>query len=253
MQRYFLDEIPENDLVKLPDDIKHHLMKVLRGKIGTKAEFVFNDQQTIRVGEVISIDDMETIVKLGPLLEQTVELPVEVTLILGLTKGDKPDDVIKKATELGAHHFILVETDWSVAHWGSKAPRKIERLNKIAQGAAEQSHRLRIPTVQYCEKIEQLDLPDQMVKVVAWEESAKSGEKSQLVQSIEDAEVAKSIGFMIGPEGGLSVQELGRIEDLGFKKASLGARILRAETAPLYAMSVLSFALELDHSQIKIK
>lgn len=72
MQRYFLDEIPENDLVKLPDDIKHHLMKVLRGKIGTKAEFVFNDQQTIRVGEVISIDDMETIVKLGPVLEQTV-------------------------------------------------------------------------------------------------------------------------------------------------------------------------------------
>lgn len=248
MQRYFLDEVPENDLVQLPDDINHHLMTVLRGKIGTKAEFVFNKQQAIRIGEVLTINDTATIVKLGPVLEQEVELPVEVTLILGLTKGDKPDDVIKKATELGAHHFIFVETDWSVVHWGSKASRKIERLNKIAQGAAEQSHRMKIPTVQYYEKIDQINLPDQMTKVVAWEESAKIGEKSQLVKSIEEAQKTKSIGFMIGPEGGISTVELDKLESLGFKKASLGARILRAETAPLYAMSALSFALELDHS-----
>ncbi|QIL50531.1 16S rRNA (uracil(1498)-N(3))-methyltransferase [Weissella coleopterorum] len=249
MQRYFLDETPEDDLVVLPEDIQHHLMTVLRGKIGTKAEFIFN-HKIIRIGEVISINDQKTVVKLGSVLEQTVELPVDVTLILGLTKGDKPDDVIKKATELGAHHFILVETEWSVAHWGSKADRKIARLNKIAQGAAEQSHRLQVPTIQYFNKIEQLELNNAMVKVVAWEESAKSGEKGQLVKSLEQAHHVGSIGFMVGPEGGLSKSELERLEKLGFKKASLGARILRAETAPLYIMSAISFALELDHSSI---
>ncbi|MBC6499409.1 RsmE family RNA methyltransferase [Weissella confusa] len=65
----------------------------------------------------------------------------------------QPELVVQKATELGVHHVIIVETDWSVVHWGMKADKKLARLQKIAQGAAEQSHRLRVPDVTYVEKL----------------------------------------------------------------------------------------------------
>ncbi|MDR3241372.1 MAG: 16S rRNA (uracil(1498)-N(3))-methyltransferase [Lactobacillaceae bacterium] len=246
MQRYFLIEMPNESRFELDEETKHHLMNVLRGQVGTKAEFV-TPEQTLLIAEVAEINAEQVWMKV--IEEQTVavELPVAATLVLGLAKGDKPELVVQKATELGATAFIFVETEFSVAHWGSKAERKLERLRKIARGAAEQSHRLKIPSIEYAERLNELQLPDESVKVVAWEESAKADERANLVTALTDAQNVREIVFLIGPEGGLSKNELQYLtEELGFMAAGFGPRILRAETAPLYAMSVLSYVTELD-------
>ncbi|APS27157.1 16S rRNA (uracil(1498)-N(3))-methyltransferase [Weissella cibaria] len=247
MQRYFLTETPETDEFDLPADIAHHLMTVLRGKVGTMAEFVYPDRETMVVAKVSEIGDDVTRMTVVERVEANVELPVQATLILGLAKGDKPELVVQKATELGVHHIIFVETDWSVVHWGMKADKKIARLAKIAQGAAEQSHRLTVPDVQYLPNLQALTLPEAMIKIVAWEESAKQGEAAMLAQQFAQLRSGDEVAFLVGPEGGLKEAELELLtEKFGFVAAGLGPRILRAETAPLYALSALSFALELE-------
>lgn len=248
MQRYFLTIFPEQDTFILDQDIRHHLMTVLRGKVGTKAEFVLPDNKTVILAKVVEVST-ETTMKICETYTVSVELPVETTLILGLAKGGKPDLVIQKATELGVHHIILVETAWSVVHWGEKAAKKIERLNKIAQGAAEQSHRLYVPDIVYAESLEKLEfLPAEAIKLVAWEESAKHGEKAALVQAFSQLKRGDHIITLVGPEGGLKESELLYLkETLGFLPAGLGPRILRAETAPLYVLSALGYVTELAY------
>ncbi|MCM0582405.1 16S rRNA (uracil(1498)-N(3))-methyltransferase [Weissella diestrammenae] len=247
MQRYFLKQTPKANTFQLDQETQHHLMTVLRGKIGTRAEFVYPDH-SVHVAEVVKISAEAIDMLVIEDQSKQVELPVRATLVLGLAKGDKPELVVQKGTELGAANFIFVETDWSVVHWGMKVERKIERLQKIAQNAAEQSHRLIIPTVGYVKQLSDLSqaLLQNATKVVAWEESAKMGETQQLVKSISDAKISGEIVFLIGPEGGLTPDELTELERQNFVAAGFGPRILRAETAPLYALSALSYSLELE-------
>ena len=82
MQRYFLTEAPTGQEFVLPEDVQHHLMTVLRGKEGTQAEFVYPDQQTMVVAEVIRVDDETTTMRVVEEVTTDVELPVETTIIL---------------------------------------------------------------------------------------------------------------------------------------------------------------------------
>jgi len=126
--------------------------------------------------------------------------------------------------------------------------KKIEKLEKIALGAAEQSKRNLVPSVTLFEKksdfLAQLDQFDSIV--VAYEESAKEGEAAALLQAVNGLEKGAKLLFIFGPEGGLSPVEIESFEAKGAVLAGLGPRILRAETAPLYALSALSVLLELE-------
>jgi len=245
MQRYFLTEEPEGKIFTLSEDIAHHFMTVLRGEEGSQAEFVMPNRKTLVIAKVIEVNSGETTMEIVFERESDVELPIQTTLVLGLTKGDKPELVVQKATELGVSNIIFVETAWSVVRWGMKVDKKLVRLNKIAQAAAEQSHRLQIPAVSYAESISALELPVGH-RIVAWEESAKQGETGQLVSTLNELQKDDHLIAMVGPEGGLSPEELTQLEKLDFKPAGLGPRILRAETAPLYILSAVSYALELE-------
>lgn len=245
MQRYFLTEEPEDNTFILPADIAHHFMTVLRGELESQAEFVFPDRQRLVVAQVVKIDGEQTTMEIVSERQSNVELPIDTTLILGLTKGDKPELVVQKATELGVSQIIFVETAWSVVRWGMKVDKKLARLNKIAQAAAEQSHRLHIPEVTYAPSIKELPLPEGQ-RIVAWEESAKQGEKGQLVQTLNALKPGMHLTAFVGPEGGLSPEELEQLQALDFKPTGLGPRILRAETAPLYILSAVSYVLELE-------
>ncbi|CAM4330088.1 RsmE family RNA methyltransferase [Weissella hellenica] len=246
MQRYFLDETPTGQQFKLPETVAHHFITVLRSREGAKAEFVLPNSQDVVIGEIAELHDDYVLMTIISRQTLAVELPVDTTIIIGLAKGDKSEFVVQKATELGAHHIIIVETDWSVSHWGQKAAKKIVRLNKIAAAAAEQSHRLKIPDVTYVPKLTELSLPKAMTKIVAWEESAKKGETGQLVQKLQALQPDDAICFLFGPEGGLTPAEIDYLLAEGFVAAGLGPRILRAETAPMYALSTLSYVMELN-------
>ncbi len=138
--------------------------------------------------------------------------------------------------------------DWSVVKWdGKKLGKKAEKLEKIAQGAAEQSKRNRIPAVRLFEKkvdfLAQLAGFDQII--LAYEEAAKEGEQANLVKILSGLEIGQSVLVIVGPEGGVSPEEVAAFEGAGAVKTGLGPRILRAETAPLYALSAISYATEL--------
>ncbi|KRN31762.1 RsmE family RNA methyltransferase [Weissella halotolerans] len=245
MQRYFLDFEPTSTTFQLPTDLAHHFITVLRAQVDDQAEFVLPDRETVILARVkqLQVDgaQMEVLERYQP----QVELPVEVTLIIALAKGTKPELVVQKATELGVKELIFVETAWSVVHWGSKAAKKVARLQKVAQAAAEQSHRTKVPIVNYQSALTSLRLAETAKKVVAWEESAKQGEQRQLARVFQQLKPGDHLVALIGPEGGLTPTEITELKQVGFIPVGLGPRIMRAETAPLYILAALSYALEL--------
>lgn len=129
-----------------------------------------------------------------------------------------------------------------------KSEKKIERLQKIAKEAAEQSHRTVVPHVDMPLTLRQLiDLAKSYdTLLIAYEEEAKQNEKSVLSKALTSIEKGTSVLIVFGPEGGLTPSEVESLQEQGFKACGLGPRILRTETAPLYALAAISYQLELN-------
>lgn len=246
MQHYFIDkELTEHQTFILPNDIYHHFVSVLRSKVGEKCEIVDSREKNF-IAQLISTAKDEVNIKILELNPKNVEFPYSVNIICGIPKKEKAEWIVQKATEMGAKSITFVDTDWSIAKWtGNKINRKLERLNKIARSAAEQSHRNIIPKVGFYNNIQEIKNVNYDVKVLAYEESAKQGEKSALKTCLDNLKQNNSIVAFFGPEGGISPKEVNCLNELGFINCGLGARILRTETAPLYFLSALSFECEL--------
>ncbi|CAH0415832.1 16S rRNA (uracil(1498)-N(3))-methyltransferase [Periweissella fabaria] len=247
MQRYFLND-NVNTTFTLDDETYHHFVTVLRAKEGTKAEFV-QPNQTVVIASLATVVDGMATMNVVDTLTSNVELPVDTTIVCGLPKGDKAELIVQKATELGVNQVIFVQTAWSVAKWNDKAAKKIARLQKIAAGAAEQSHRTRVPVINYLASLTDVTALAFDHKMIAYEEAAKTGEQAQLAQTLARIEPQQSICAVFGPEGGIAPQEIEKLTANGYVVTALGPRILRAETAPLYWLSAISFALELAQPQ----
>lgn len=248
MQRYFLTpDAFANDTVQLPPDVVHHIGTVLRQ--GPGYEMVLLDGGGMEYAcEVTSIDKKYGTAIVRSKRRATTELPIDVTLAYALPKGDKVEWVAQKATELGLHHLLLFESTRSVAKWdGKKAPKKVERLLKIMQEAAEQSYRAVVPT---CDHVTSKQLTNQLsdydVVIIAYEETAKEGEQSALAQALNSLDAGGRLLLIVGPEGGFDENEVERWVQAGAVPCAFGPRILRSETAPLYALSAISYALELS-------
>ena len=147
MQRYFVKGIVSGAThsLEFSKEQVHQLKKVMRVRVGELFEVV-DEKSQLAIVEVTELEPFE--VKVVELLEQEVELPVAVTIAVGLSKGDKLDWIVQKATELGVSEIIPLSMTRNVVKWtGDKADKKIERLQKIAEEASEQSHRLKVPRV----------------------------------------------------------------------------------------------------------
>lgn len=246
MQQYFVNGRAPQGVLQISDkDTAKHMFSVMRLQADNQIVLVFDDgiKRLARV-----VDSQSQSVEIIEELTDNVELPVSVTIAMGFPKGDKLEFVAQKATELGMVALWAFPADWSVVKWdGKKLAKKAEKLEKIAQGAAEQSKRNRIPDVRLFEKkvdfLAQLTGFDQII--LAYEESAKEGEQANLVKILSGLEAGQSVLVIVGPEGGVSPEEVAAFEGAGAVKTGLGPRILRAETAPLYALSAVSYATEL--------
>lgn len=248
MQRYFIpkDQMKDNKLIIQGDDY-HHISKVLRMNIGNKVYCVVEDQG-VAIAAIEDITNEQIFTSVIEWVNEEKELPVHVSIVSGLPKGDKLEYIVQKGTELGAYSFIPFIADRSIVKWDAKkASKKIERLQKIAKEAAEQSHRTIVPTVETPVNIRQLvDLAKQYdVLLIAYEEEAKQNEKSVLSRTLQNIEVGSSVLVVFGPEGGLTTSEVDTLINAGFVACGLGPRILRTETAPLYLLSAVSYQLEL--------
>lgn len=249
MQRYFIKSpYPSDDIFPLADDNLHHMLKVMRMKEGDQAILVFEDETAI-IAQLKEIGQDMILYEKIESLEKQVELPVAITIASAFPKGDKAEWISQKATELGAHSFVFFPSDWSVAKWdGKKLAKKEERLEKIAQEAAEQSHRTHLPSVRMFEsfKLFLAELADYQHILIAYEETAKAGDISSLHQEFEKILPGEKVIVIFGPEGGLAPSEVEAFQEVGGVSVGLGPRILRCETAPLYLLGALSFYLELS-------
>lgn len=236
MQRYFASFL-DKEHIKLNNDDEHHLLHVMRMKKDDEIEAVINQKLFLC-----------RIEKTNPLsiyivheMKSDVELKENITLLFALTKGDKIDLVMQKATELGAKRVALIQSERTVVKYEEKdLEKKITRFQKIMKEASEQSHRLIVPELIGVFNLKKL--PDTIksdLNYVAYEKDASG--TSEMFKGLEKN---KSITVLIGPEGGFSEDEIFLLTNQGFIRTSLGKRILRAETAAIYALSVIGYLLE---------
>lgn len=247
MQRYFLlenAELNQRFFIHNTDDI-HHIKNVMRMNVDQKLILTFKDQKSL-ISKIIAFhDDSIELETIEDTTRQT-ELPVEITIASGLIKGDKYEWMIQKGTEMGAHHFIAVQSERTIVKLEEKKQsKKIDRWQKIIKEASEQSMRLTIPDIEYKSSFKSIydNMNEYDYVLIAYEEEAKRGETSKLHQVVSNLKHGQKILIIFGPEGGLTESEVNLFK--GSEKVSLGPRILRAETAPLYALAALSYQLEL--------
>ena len=165
------------------------------------------------------------------------EAPVRITIYQGVPKADKLELVVQKLTELGANALVPVKMERCVVKLDEKdGKKKQERLLKIAREAAKQCKRGGCLDVQAPQTWKQLSPSMQAhdLLLVPWEDAAGYGMKAAFAEFPD----AKDIGIVIGPEGGMSANEIAAIEAIGAKQISLGPRILRTETAAIAACSL---------------
>lgn len=244
MHRYFLDQNVDSHFdLDAESNTYHHLVRVRRAKVGAKAEFVDASQRLV-VAELKEVDKDGASLDVLEELDQKVELPAKVTLIVSPVKNDRTEWFVQKATELGVDRIVLTKMERTVVDWGKQQDKKLSRLEKIALNAAEQSHRLKVPDIVF-ESYADAIAEDKDFGLVAWEESAKQGEKATLVKVAEEVKAGQRLAVLFGPEGGLSEEEIAGLKEADFAPAGLGPRILRAETAPLYTLGALSTIWEL--------
>lgn len=247
MQHYFLNQpISVGDQIILNGETAHRIIKVRRSEVGEVIELVDHHQKPY-LAKIIALKGNEVLVQAAAESTMITELPVEATILIGSSKGEKNEFVIQKATEFGVRRIIIFNADYSIARLKSdKIDKKLERYEKIAQQAAEQSRRQVVPEVVLVDKLSDVDFAPYNKRLIAYEESAKKGEKTVLRTTLQGLTPDDKIVMVFGPEGGISPMEIGYLESEKFTACALGKRILRAEGAPMYFLSTLSYQLEMN-------
>lgn len=237
MHRFYADPGRSADgIVYLTPEDAHHALDVLRMRAGEPAEVI--DQGLRFRASVASMENGEVILRKEELLPST-ETAVSFTLFQGLPKGDKMDLIVQKAVELGASRIVPVVMARCIVKMNEKdAARKTERWQKIAREAGKQSGRCIIPEVALPCPLSRISglLSSLQQTVVPWEMSRSYGPRAFAGEHPD----LRSLGIVIGPEGGISEEEIAFLSSLGVTPVTLGKRILRTETAGLAALSAFS-------------
>ena len=239
MTRFFVE--PAELLLENPtltgENAKH--AKVLRLKTGE--ELLLCDGEGMEcLCAVEAVFDGELSLKVLERRSAETEAKVRVSVYMAFPKADKLEHVIQKATELGAYEIVAFPSARCVSRPDEKSlKKKLERWQKIAASAAEQSGRGRIPQVltvgSYAEALKRAAQAD---KAILFYENERA---TTLRMALEAGEY-QTVSLLTGPEGGLEEKEVKQAQDAGLQVCTLGKRILRCETAPLCALSAVMYA-----------
>ena len=238
MRRFFCDNIAGSAATIAGDDA-HHISRVLRMRAGDPLSLC--DGAGYEYDAVIASVSPEAVVcTLGAKRESAVESPVRVTLFQCLPKTGKMETIVQKCTELGVFAVVPVVSARCVVLPNKDFEKKRERYNRVTLEAAKQSRRAMIPQVLPLVELKNID-PEQFdLFLVAYEEESGRTLKAALREATSPA----SIAVLIGPEGGLEESEVGRLTQAGAVCVSLGARILRTETAGMAMLAQILYEVE---------
>lgn len=242
MQRYFVENFNENGFKMSSYDL-HHIKKVMRMKNGDNI-ICINESRQVFLCRIVNIED--GMVEVVEKINQNCELGVSVTLIYALPKSDKFEFVLQKACELGVDRIVPLKSARSIIKTDTKSfMKKYDRFHKILKEAAEQSYRNHIPELMPLISLKEVGAYLGNHNLVAYEEKAKQNEMSLLKEVLSKVTIGDTITIIVGCEGGFEESEIAYLESLNVQACSLGKRILRSETAPLYLLSAISYAVEL--------
>lgn len=244
MYRFFVpgENIHEKEIIITGDDV-NHIRNVLRMKPGEKT-VVSCGRGTDYYCAITDIREEEILLLIEEEKPAVTELPVRITLFQALPKKDKMEFVIQKAIELGAAEIVPVESKRCIVKLDDKKEKKkLLRWRTIAEAAAKQSGRGKVPEIRevmsfsqalsYAEKMDTVMIPYELCDDMAGS-----------VEIMKRAAEGESIAVFIGPEGGFERSEVELATSHGAVPVSLGKRILRTETAGLTVLSVLMFLIE---------
>lgn len=218
--------------VTLDPRASHYLGQVLRMKSGREL-LLFNGDGLAYPAAIIKADKKQVVCELGaPQVPVEPLPPVELELGIAISKGDRMDWVVQKATELGVSRISPLSTERvDVKLSGERLEKKQQHWWQVMVSACEQCGRNRLPDMAPLQTLAQWrsGLTAEMKLVLS--PTAEAG--------LERATAPHSVALLVGPEGGLTDGELAESEQEGFTSLQLGPRILRTETAPLAALAIL--------------
>ncbi|MES2720142.1 MAG: 16S rRNA (uracil(1498)-N(3))-methyltransferase [Pseudomonadota bacterium] len=216
----------------LPEDAHHHWVRVLRARLGDSAELFDGAGHAARV-ELIDINKRGARVRVLELTEAANESPLHTHLGQVMSKGERLDYALQKAVELGVSEITLLTSERCELklRGEERADKKLAHWQRVMIGACEQSGRNTLPV---------LHGP---ISVTDWQTQVQAAQKWVLAPAVTGGPDCKqrpsSVALLIGPEGGLSDGEIAAAQQAGFQPWQLGPRVLRTETAPVAALSVL--------------
>lgn len=229
LPRFFVAAPLALGLHDLPEAQAHYLSRVLRLNVGAKVQLFDGSGQEYR-GELTGVTKKTVQVSLQECLEGLPESSLPIHLGQGLSRGERMDWAIQKATELGVAEITPLFTErCEVRLNDERAQKRLEHWQHIAISACEQCGRSKVPVIH----------PPQSVK--DWQTDVKADLKLLLhpvAQPLTEHATPSTLAFLIGPEGGLTEDEVTQASQSGFQPARLGPRVLRTETAPVVALSV---------------
>lgn len=224
---------PAPDSVELRGERHHYLVRVLRLSAGDALE-VFDGQGRAFSAKVARVESESATLSLGAPVE-TSPAP-KIAIVQGLPKGDKLEWVIQKGTELGAWAFAPAVTARAVVKLDERrAHARQERWQKIAEEAARQCGRSDVPQVLPVRPLLEAVAAFPGAQVLVLDEAERAVRLSEAVGTDPVPRV-----LVVGPEGGLAREEVQALVERGARPVTLGARVLRTETAPLAALAVLA-------------
>lgn len=241
MPKFFVapEQIGEKSIEITGDNAKH-ISAVLRAKIG-EALTVCDSNGTDYECVVSEITKKTVTAEIVEKHKNLNEPEIKITLFQSVPKLDKMETVIQKCIEIGVDRIVPVISEHTVVKVGEKAEKKLERFRKIAEAAAKQCGRGKIPEVS-----DITDFKAAVKQAVELDNAVIPYEKERerSVKSFIKEFKGKSVGIFIGPEGGFSDDEIAFCAENGIKSVTLGRRILRTETAGLVTSVILLYELE---------
>ncbi|WP_263143181.1 16S rRNA (uracil(1498)-N(3))-methyltransferase [Pseudomonas sp. RIT-PI-AD] len=230
LSRFFVDAPLTLGQHELPDAQAHYLGRVLRLAAGAAVQ-LFDDSGAEYRGEVVEVGKKRVCVELRERLDGQPESPLRVHLGQGLSRGERMDWAIQKATELGVAEITpIVSERCEVRLKDERADKRLAHWRQIAISACEQCGRSRLPIIH-----PPLVLADWLAAVEA--------ELKLVLHPFADSLLGHprpgTLALLIGPEGGLADAEVDQARASGFHGLRLGPRVLRTETAPVVALSVV--------------
>ena len=240
MRNFFLgDNTVFGDTATVTGELYRHMARVLRLKAGSEVQLTDESGRQF-AGVIEEVGAKSLIVRITATEgAPEPEAGLRITLYQGLPKGEKLDLILQKCTELGVSEVVTFDAERSIVKLrGERSASRLGRCEKIVQEAARQSGRRSVPKVVLGGSLEEvLREARHTVRLLLWEGEQTVG----LRETLGAHESPESVAIVVGPEGGLSAEEVEQARACGFTPVSLGRRILRTETAGLAMLAILQY------------